>query len=149
MAFRSRSIPGPRELDDGDLARRSSRAGHARASKNWPGRVFRDFFLRNLPLFQRKGISRNSGLFPEISVSRNSHENYQNSDIGRGHPNLKFSIKVVPHPCTHFNSACFYLKTKVAISLANQRVRSSNDHHVKDKSHTYLLLSKSFGQNDY
>ena len=58
-------------------------------------------------------------------------------------------IKVVPHPCTHFNSACFYLKTKVAISLANQRVRSSNDHHVKDKRHTYLLLSKSFGQNDY
>ena len=56
--------------------------------------------------------------------------------------------KVFPHPCTHFNSACFYLKTKVTISLANQRVRSSNDHHVKDKSHTYLLLSKSFGQND-
>jgi len=75
--------------------------------------------------------------------------NKDNHFLSRTEATLQFVVKVVPHPCTHFNSALFYLKTKIAIALVNRRVGSSNDHHVKDKGHTYPLLSKSFARNDY
>ena len=50
---------------------------------------------------------------------------------------------------SHFNSALFYPKTIIVITLVNRRVGSSNDHHIKDKGHIYLLLTKSLARNDY
>jgi hypothetical protein len=61
-----------------------------------PGVYFAIFFCETCPFFKEKEFREIWGSFPEISVSRNFHENYQNSDIGGGHSNLKFSIEKPP-----------------------------------------------------